>query len=52
MRKKRGGPSRLPLIGKGSDDMLQRLDSIYFKVSFIKQGTEETIELLDYMVEV
>lgn len=29
--------------------MLQRLDSVYFKVSFIKQGTEETIELLDSM---
>ena len=32
--------------------MLQRLDSVYFKVSFIKQETEETIELLDCMVEV
>ena len=29
--------------------MLQRLDSAYFKVNFIKQGTEETIELLDSM---
>lgn len=29
--------------------MLQRLDSVYFKVSFIKQGSEETIELLDSM---
>ena len=29
--------------------MLQRLDSVYFRVSFIKQGTEETIELLDSM---
>lgn len=29
--------------------MLQRLDSVYFKVSFIKQGTKETIELLDSM---
>lgn len=29
--------------------MLQRLDSVYFKVSFIKQGTEETIELLESM---
>lgn len=29
--------------------MLQRLDSVYFRVSFIKQGTEETIELLNSM---
>ena len=29
--------------------MLKRLDSIYFRVSFIKQGTEETIELLNSM---
>ena len=29
--------------------MLKRLDSAYFKVNFIKQGTEETIELLDSM---
>lgn len=29
--------------------MLKRLDSVYFRVSFIKQGTEETIELLDSM---
>ena len=29
--------------------MLQRLDSVYFKVSFIKQGSKETIELLDSM---
>lgn len=29
--------------------MLQRLESVYFKVSFIKQGTEETIELLESM---
>ena len=29
--------------------MLKRLDSIYFRVSFIKQGTEETIDLLNSM---
>lgn len=29
--------------------MLKRLDSVYFRVSFIKQGTEETIELLNSM---